>query len=253
MKNRLISVIAATALVPSLPVVLPTAAAHAHGYIATPASRQAQCAQGLVQCGSIKYEPQSVEGPKGLRSCSGGLPQFAELDDDSKPWQPTSVAKTATFTWKNTAQHRTTGWEYYVGATRVASFDGNNAPPDATVTHTVDLSQFSGRQKLLAIWNIGDTPNAFYNCVDLIVGGGQAPTSTTPTSTTPPTSTPPTSVTTPATTMPPGTAKAWAPGTKYAAGDTVTYNGKTYTCLQSHTAYDPTWTPAATPALWKEA
>lgn len=49
MKNRLISVIGVTALVPSLPVVLPIATAHAHGYIATPASRQAQCAQGLVQ------------------------------------------------------------------------------------------------------------------------------------------------------------------------------------------------------------
>jgi chitin-binding protein len=28
----------------------------------------------------------------------------------------------------------------------------------------------SGRQKLLAIWNIADTANAFYSCVDLQVG-----------------------------------------------------------------------------------
>ncbi|SOJ55143.1 Chitinase D [Mycobacterium simulans] len=186
------------------------AKANAHGYISTPPSRQAECAQGVVQCGPIKYEPQSVEGPKGLRSCSGGLPQFAEL-----------------------------------GATRVAYVDGNDTPPNATVTHTVDLSQFGGRQKLLAIWSIGDTPNAFYNCVDLLLGGGQ-PSSTT-------SSTPSTTTTPPATTTPPsGTAKAWAPGTKYAVGDTVTYNGKTYQCLQAHTAYDPTWTPATTPALWKE-
>lgn len=129
--------------------------------------------------------------------------------------------------------------------TRVAYVDGNDTPPNATVTHTVDLSQFSGRQKLLAIWSIGDTPNAFYNCVDLLLGGSQ-PSSTT-------SSTPSTTTTPPATTTPPsGTAKAWAPGTKYAVGDTVTYNGKTYQCLQAHTAYDPTLNPATTPALWKE-
>jgi chitin-binding protein len=34
------------------------------------------------------------------------------------------------------------------------------------VTHTVDL-QASGRQTVLAVWNIADTPNAFYACIDL--------------------------------------------------------------------------------------
>ncbi|UGT94674.1 carbohydrate-binding protein [Mycobacterium ostraviense] len=91
----------------------------------------------------------------------------------------------------------------------------------------------------MAIWLIGDTPNAFYSCVDLQVGGGQPSTSTT---------SPPAGTTT---TVAPR-AKAWAAGATYAVGDTVTYNGKTYRCLQAHTAYDPTWTPAATPALWKE-
>ena len=40
--------------------------AQAHGYISSPPSRQALCAQGVVtNCGAIQYEPQSVEGPKG--------------------------------------------------------------------------------------------------------------------------------------------------------------------------------------------
>ncbi len=44
---------------------------------------------------------------------------------------------------------------------------------------------------------------------------------------------------------------AWAPGTAYAVGDQVTYNGLTYSCRQAHTSQSD-WTPSATPALWSE-
>ncbi|MGL4109608.1 carbohydrate-binding protein [Clostridium sp. LP20] len=37
----------------------------------------------------------------------------------------------------------------------------------------------------------------------------------------------------------------------YKAGDEVTYNDKTYACLQGHTSQDG-WNPTSTPALWKE-
>jgi len=67
-------------------------------------------------------------------------------------------------------QHRTSTWEYYVGDTRVALVDDGGAQPGATVSHQVDLSGFTGRQKVLAIWNIADTANAFYACIDLQVG-----------------------------------------------------------------------------------
>lgn len=43
---------------------------------------------------------------------------------------------------------------------------------------------------------------------------------------------------------------AWAPNTAYAAGDTVTYNGSTYTCLQAHTSLTG-WEPSNVPALWQ--
>ncbi|TYB48131.1 carbohydrate-binding protein [Actinomadura chibensis] len=43
----------------------------------------------------------------------------------------------------------------------------------------------------------------------------------------------------------------WAAGTVYNAGDTVTYNGATYRCIQAHQA-QPGWTPAAVPALWQK-
>ncbi|ATL30612.1 carbohydrate-binding protein [Streptomyces formicae] len=44
----------------------------------------------------------------------------------------------------------------------------------------------------------------------------------------------------------------WASGKVYAAGDTVTYGGSTYRCLQGHQA-QVGWEPPSTPALWQQA
>lgn len=44
----------------------------------------------------------------------------------------------------------------------------------------------------------------------------------------------------------------WAAGKVYAPGDTVTYGGSTYRCLQGHQA-QPGWEPPSTPALWQQA
>ncbi|MDI6101083.1 lytic polysaccharide monooxygenase [Actinoplanes sp. NEAU-A12] len=153
----------------SLLVASPAAA---HGYVSSPPSRQALCAQGRMACGQIKYEPQSVEGPKGLRNCHGNNSVFAELNDDSRGWPATNVGTSLTLSWINTARHATASWEYFIGGRRIASFAGNSQQPPATLSHTINLSGFSGRQKILAIWTISDTANAFYSCVDVNVGGG---------------------------------------------------------------------------------
>jgi chitodextrinase len=42
---------------------------------------------------------------------------------------------------------------------------------------------------------------------------------------------------------------AWAPNTAYAIGDTVTYSGVTYKCIQAHTSQIG-WEPPNVPALW---
>ncbi|MER0243597.1 lytic polysaccharide monooxygenase auxiliary activity family 9 protein [Streptomyces sp. HSW2009] len=165
-KKRLAITLGAV-VAPLLAVCLPANSASAHGYINSPPSRQAQCAQGTVSCGAIKYEPQSVEGPKGLRSCSGGNAGFAELDNDSKGWKYTQVSRTTSFNWRLTARHATSTWEYYVGGSKIAQFNDGGARPGATVTHQVNFGGLSGKQKVLAIWNIADTPNAFYACVDV--------------------------------------------------------------------------------------
>ncbi|MFC4011553.1 lytic polysaccharide monooxygenase auxiliary activity family 9 protein [Nonomuraea purpurea] len=158
----------AVAVIAIATTIFNTAPAFAHGYVNSPPSRQANCAQGKVSnCGDIIYEPQSVEGPKGLRSCHANVGRFAQLSDESKPWPVASVGKTVTFNWTFTARHATLNYEYYIGNTRVAVFNGNGQQPPATVSHTVNLSGYSGRQKVLAIWNISDTANAFYSCIDV--------------------------------------------------------------------------------------
>ncbi len=49
------------------------------------------------------------------------------------------------------------------------------------------------------------------------------------------------------------TAPAWAEGNTYTAGTQVTYGGKLYQALVTHTAYAGAgWNPAATPSLWKD-
>lgn len=233
LKRKLVMFASAATIAPLGLVALPAATANAHGYISTPPSRQAQCAQGTVSCGDIKWEPQSVEGPKGLRNCHGNVGRFAELNDDGKGWRATSVGQTVTFTWTFTARHSTSNFQYYLGNTKVAEFSGNNQQPPPTLSHTVNLGGASGRQKLLAVWNIADTPNAFYACVDLQVGGRAAPEAPAPAL--------------PAEQPASGT---WASGTSYPAGSEVTYNGTTYRSTQSHTAL-PGWEPASTPALWQ--
>jgi predicted carbohydrate-binding protein with CBM5 and CBM33 domain len=232
--------------------------ASAHGYVSSPPSRQALCAQGKVaDCGAIQYEPQSVEGPKGLKSCDGGKEQFAVLNDDSRNWPATPVGTSVTFNWVLTARHSTSTWEYFIGNTRIAQFNDGGKQPNATVSHQVSLAGYSGRQKILAVWNIADTVNAFYNCVDVQIGsgGGSTPTpSRTPTASPTKTAGPKPTATATATatrsTKPPATSgAAWTAGTTYRVGDIVTYDGKRYQCRQSHTAIY-TWEPIYTLALW---
>ncbi|GIF08361.1 lytic polysaccharide monooxygenase [Actinoplanes siamensis] len=250
----------------------------AHGYVSSPPSRQAQCAAGKVaDCGAIQFEPQSVEAPKGSKQCNGGNAGFSVLNDNSRNWPATSVGTSVKFNWVLTARHRTATWVYYVDGAEVATFDDKNAIPEATVSHTVNLSRFPGKHTVLAVWNIGDTTNAFYSCVDLNIGGGaaSAPTST-PTSapaakpttaapTAPPTTDAPTTdaptTDAPTTAAPTVTATSssssatsaggsWAAGVSYRSGDVVTYHGASYRCRQSHTSIR-SWEPSMfTLALW---
>jgi chitin-binding protein len=175
-RSKVAAAAVAIGVAPLIVVLAPAGTASAHGYISSPPSRQANCAQGRVQnCGDIVWEPQSVEGPKGVRNCHGNS-RFTVLSDESKGWPAASVGGTVNFNWVLTARHATSTWEYFIGSTRIAVFNDGGRQPGATVSHTVNLGGRTGRQKILAVWNIADTANAFYSCVDVQVSGFAANT-----------------------------------------------------------------------------
>ncbi|MER7050432.1 lytic polysaccharide monooxygenase auxiliary activity family 9 protein [Streptomyces jumonjinensis] len=169
--------------------------AQGHGYTESPISRQKLCSNGTVKnCGSIIWEPQSVEGPKGFPAagpadgtlCSGGLSRFSQLDDPrGGAWPATSVSsgRSQNFTWRFTARHATTDFRYYITKagynpsqplTRAAlesqpflTVPFGGVQPGETVSHSGTLPQRSGKHLILAVWTIADTGNAFYACSDV--------------------------------------------------------------------------------------
>jgi predicted carbohydrate-binding protein with CBM5 and CBM33 domain len=148
--------------------------AQAHGWITNPPSRADHCATGQVDfdCGGLQYEPQSVEAPKGSMQCSGGS-SFSVLDDDSLAWPRTTISGDTTFRWQITARHSTSTWEYFVDGQLFKTVDDGGAQPGATVEHQL-TGLPAGDHTILARWNIADTVNAFYQCVDVTVSGPAA-------------------------------------------------------------------------------
>jgi chitin-binding protein len=212
LRRRLAALAAAVLTAPLVTVILPAAPASAHGWITNPPSRQDQCAtRAVADCGPIQYEPQSVEAPKGSRSCSGGS-SFTVLDNDSKGWRVSSIGSSASFTWRNTAMHRTLNWQYYVDGNLHQTFTNGNAQPPQIVTHQL-TGLPGGRHKILGVWNIYDTPMAFYACVDVNVGGGGGGGPTNP----PP---PPPSG---------NCGPAWNSSAVYTGGMNVSHRGRAYT------------------------
>ncbi|MBT2674111.1 lytic polysaccharide monooxygenase [Streptomyces sp. ISL-14] len=180
-------------------LVLSAGGASSHGYTDLPISRQKLCQNGTVtNCGSIQWEPQSVEGPKGFpgsgpadgQICNAGLGQFAQLSAPRTPsggaWPATKVTGGQSYTlrWQFTAMHATTDFKYYVTKPgwnqnhNLARSDLNLTPfltvpyggqrPPSTLSHSGTLpSGLSGRHVILAVWTVHDTGNAFYACSDV--------------------------------------------------------------------------------------
>lgn len=160
----------------------------AHGYVTSPPSRQARCRYDRIPgCGSVQWEPQSVEARRGSFECNGGGARFPELNDEAL-WENHFFTVSAgvdslDFTWIITASHRTTTFEYFVlnnDNTLLVSYNYGNATIPTTVQHVVPLNGLSGRQTILGRWNIGDTVNAFYSCVDLDIDSNIAVADATP-------------------------------------------------------------------------
>lgn len=178
-----------------LPLLTATPA-FSHGYTTSPPSRSYRCAQHQVaDCGSIQYEPQSVEGPKGFPQagpadghiCSANHSEFAQLDDPrGGTWPAAAMTSGAAqdFTWTFTAIHATTSFRYFVTKagydptkplTRAAldptpflEVDLGGRRPPNPVTHRGTPPARHGRQLILSVWDIADTGNAFYSCADVV-------------------------------------------------------------------------------------
>ncbi|WP_436897300.1 lytic polysaccharide monooxygenase [Acinetobacter gyllenbergii] len=176
----------------------------AHGYVLKPESRAYACKLNKnTQCGSIVWEPQSLEAPKGFpqsgppdgQIANANLSQFSELNAQSPTrWVKTNLPTGANdFTWQFTAQHVTQGWRYFItkqgwnpsaplarGSFDLNPFctvDGKYQKPASVETHRCYVpADRSGYHVILAVWDIGDTSNAFYNVIDVNVGSGRPTT-----------------------------------------------------------------------------
>ncbi|GAB4083420.1 lytic polysaccharide monooxygenase [Myceligenerans cantabricum] len=205
-----LSVVAVLALTLTVLVAAPTPSAQAHGWISDPPSRQDLCYTGTVaNCGPVQYEPWSVEAPKGSMQCSGGG-RFSELDNESIAWPRQAVSTNQTFTWDIVANHSTSTWEYFVdGQLHTTIDDGGALPPDV-VTHQISNLP-EGNHKIFVRWNIADTVNAFYACIDAyITPGGTEPD--------------------PDPEPEPGECDVatWSPTTVYLGGDQASFDGAVY-------------------------
>lgn len=168
----------------------------AHGYVFD--SRGHLCAQGENDnCGGVVWEPQSLEGPgsfpaggpeDGQIASAGGV--FPELDQQSEDrWTKVNLETGQnTFTWRKTAAHATANWRYYItkpdwdpnspltrdqlDLTPFCSVQHDGTRPRSTESHTCNIpSDRSGYHIILAVWEIADTANAFYNVIDVDLGG----------------------------------------------------------------------------------
>lgn len=175
-----------------------------HGFVGSPSSDVTARAalKSNTNLGPVQYEPQSLEAPKGFpqggpadgKIASAGTYIGQALDEQtSTRWVKNTVAsRNVSVGWQKTAQHRTAKWHYYI--TKIGW--NQNAPltratfqhvvtivhdgtlPGSYVDHRITLPPTHfGYHILLAVWDIADTVNAFYNVVDLNITapGGSDP------------------------------------------------------------------------------
>lgn len=189
--------------------LLHTDEANAHGYVEKPAARGYQGSldkntigwgPAMEKYGMVITNPQSLEFDKGfpqagpadghIASAQGGKGQITDSVMDStgaNRWTKQDInTGVNTFSWHYTAPHSTTKWHYYM--TKVgwnpekpltrADFDflgevkhdGSLASNNKSHQIVVPENRL-GYHVILAVWDVEDTDNAFYNVIDVNVKG----------------------------------------------------------------------------------
>ncbi|WP_051303520.1 N-acetylglucosamine-binding protein GbpA [Psychromonas aquimarina] len=173
----------------------------AHGFVDGPEngaglqSRVDLCVAGGPNdgCGNIQYEPQSLEAPSGFPNdgpqdgqiaSANGVRGF-ELDiQTADRWFKNPItAGQNLFEWKKTAPHVTAEWRYYItnqdwnvnealsrdsfDLTPFCTVDGGMVQPPHRTVHNCEVPERTGYQVILAVWQVGDTTNSFYNVIDV--------------------------------------------------------------------------------------
>jgi chitin-binding protein len=186
--------------------------------------------------------------------CSAGRDKYRGLDLQRADWPAKRISPgPLTITYQATAPHANSNFEFFItraGWAPTMPLNWSDLVPLESFTN-VDPSTFTnfnltipartGRHLIYTIWQrVIGSDEAFYSCADVDFGGATPPPTS---STTPP---PPTTTST----APPPPGGTWAAGTAYQVGARVTFNGRTYQCLQAHTALTG-WEPPNTPSLWQ--
>lgn len=183
----------------------------AHGYVVSPASRGYQgsleknslgYAAAIAKYGTIINEPQSLEALKGfpgagpadgrIASANGALGGDTTLDNQTADrWTKTNISTgVMSFIWKYTAYHKTRKWHYYMtkpgwnpnkplaraDLELIGEVQHNGTPPTDNTPHYINIPQNrQGYHVIVAIWDIDDTVNAFYNVIDVNVTSATGP------------------------------------------------------------------------------
>lgn len=177
----------------------------AHGYVKSPASRGYQGSldkttlgytAALEKYGSVINEPWSLEAPKGfpafgpadgrIASANGSIGGSTVLDlQTADRWKKTDISTGVnTFLWTYSAYHSTAKWHYYITkqgwnpnkplAREDLEFIGevlhDGSKPSENAPHSITIpSNRQGYHVIVAIWDVADTANAFYNVIDVNV------------------------------------------------------------------------------------
>ncbi|WP_163653590.1 lytic polysaccharide monooxygenase [Listeria sp. PSOL-1] len=174
--------------------------ASAHGFMSSPGGRAYLGSKYFTQdtgsrpvnenIGLVQYEPQSIEALKNTfiygKIASAGIGHFSQLDEQNESrWYKTNInSGPLTVKWRLTAAHRTSTWDYYMtkptwnknqplnilNFEKIASIDDHGLIPSKNVQQQINVpTDRKGYHIILAVWNIQDTKNAFYQVADVNV------------------------------------------------------------------------------------
>ncbi|HGH4033754.1 TPA: lytic polysaccharide monooxygenase [Enterococcus faecium] len=178
--------------------------AYAHGYVESPPSRGYQGQLDTTSLGwdkanqlygAVITNPQGLENPKGfpqsgpsdgsIASASGVLGDNILDIQNSNRWKKTTVnTGPNSFTWHYTAAHKTSKWHYYMtkqvwdqnaplsrdSLELIGEVKHDGSLSTNNLTHTINIpEEKTGYHVILAVWDVEDTTNAFYNVIDVNV------------------------------------------------------------------------------------